>query len=183
MIAICIWRLLLDHVERTCGFHSVSCERQHHHTQYHFSHSLGQFQQKDRWAFFWPNFWESVRILPSVSVALNQLDKELELPKSWRGTSRVWNKMYHKTLLSAILLSAFWVKTSVVFSLVLVPNMFVIAGNSFSYGLLTVNKALKRWRAKYNKAVLSHWDTFNVHWQQTHYNIPCMKNRKVEQET
>lgn len=64
--------------------------------------------------------------------------------------------MYHKTLLSAILLSAFWVKTSVVFSLVLVPNMFVIAGNSFSYGLLTVNKALKRWRAKYNKAVLSH---------------------------
>lgn len=98
MMAICIWRSLLDHVERTCGFHSFSCEKQHHHTQYHFSHFLRQFQQKDRWAFFWPNFWEFVRILPSVSVALNQLDKELELPKSQRGTSRVWDKTYCKTL-------------------------------------------------------------------------------------
>lgn len=114
-MAICIWRLLQDHVERTCVFHSFSCEKQHHRTQYHFSHSLRQFQQKDRWAFFWPNFWELVRILPSVSVALNQLDKELELPKSQRGTSRVWDNIYCKTLQYFYLYS---VTTSVVGALV-----------------------------------------------------------------
>lgn len=48
--------------------------------------------------------------------------------------------------------------TSVDFNLALmfILNMFVIAGNSFSYGLLMVNKALNSWRVKYNEIVLFH---------------------------
>lgn len=41
-------------------------------------------------------------------------------------------------------------------ALMFILNMFVIAGNSFSYGLLMVNKALNSWRVKYNEIVLFH---------------------------